>query len=150
MNSYKGIYVYPFFFMTSRRWQTKKGGPRRSSKITNKAPMSLIVFGIFDHQWWSKIPKGIKLIGALLGKLCLAASAYFFLFVTSRWWQTKKGGPRQSSKITNKAPMSLIFFVIFDHQWWSKITKTIKLIGALLDKLCLAASAYIENVTFSI
>ena len=43
-------------------------------------------------------------------------------------------------RFSNKAPVSFFFFGIINHQWWLMITKTIKLIGALLDKLYLAAS----------
>ena len=74
----KGYTYTLFLFMTTRRWQTKKKrGPRRSSKITNKAPMSFIVFVIIDHQSWSMITKTMKLIWALFDKLCLAARASF-------------------------------------------------------------------------
>ena len=43
--------------------------------------------------------------------------------------------------------MSFIVFVIIDHDWWSMITKTLKIIGALFDKLCLAAWAYRQHET---
>ena len=47
---------------------------------------------------------------------------------------------------SNKTPVSFIFFGIIDHHWWSMIAKKMKLTGTLFDELCLAASAYIENV----
>ena len=68
--------------------------------LPNKAPMSLIVFAIFDHHWWSKIIKTIKLIGALLEILEDRRGPPFFCLPSLRCHKQKKVSWRRKAQLT--------------------------------------------------
>ena len=52
---FNGICILTDFFLDAMdsMAQQQKGGPQRSSKSNDKAPLSFLIFRIIDHDWWS-------------------------------------------------------------------------------------------------
>ena len=117
-NLFKRICNVPFLIFWCYRLDVrqKKVGPQRSSKISNKAPMSFLLFRTIDHDWWSNEynkKSSLELYSIITASL---ASAYIVDVVWCDMWLCCLVF---CSKTTNKDPMSLVLFRIIDHDWWS-------------------------------